>query len=426
MKGRLKNQSSKILCIVIFGMGLASCDKSPAAVVQDVSESAARTQLPNASLPNLFKDSSNKIWMSYVTVEEKISSLWLSHWQDTNWSTPELVAQGENWFVNWADFPSVVANADTFIAHWLQKNGSGNYAYGVQYANKLPGADWKMRGLIHADESPTEHGFVSLQPGKNGTHAIWLDGRNMQADAGHDSHTQLSNVAEFDIDSVQGMTLRYALIDQFGNVSQRQEIDTLTCDCCQTAAAETQLGLVIAYRDREVLDSNTEIRDIKILRQTSSGWIPALNTPVDNWDIQACPVNGPVMAAHKNQLALAWFTAAQQKSKVQVAFSDDNGQSFSNPVNVDVENNLGRVGADWINDNAVVVTWLGMHNNQAELLSRIVKVDGEMQDIKVIVKIDMARGSGFPQVATIKDNKVMYVWTQTGETPTIQTQVNEF
>ena len=422
----LKNLSSKILCLFILGIGLASCDKGPSDDVQVEPEAAARIQLSNASLPNLFKDSSNQIWMSYVTNEEKISSLWLSHWQGTNWSTPELVAQGENWFVNWADFPSVVTNADTFIAHWLQKNGSGTYAYGVQYANKLPGADWKMRGLIHADESPTEHGFVSLQPGKNGTHAIWLDGRNMQADAGHNSHAQTTNVADFDIDSVQGMTLRYALIDQFGNVTDRQEIDNLTCDCCQTSAAETQQGLVIAYRDREVRDANTEIRDIKILRQTSSGWIPALNTPVDNWDIQACPVNGPVMAANKNQLALAWFTAAQQKSKVQVAFSDDNGQSFSNPFNVDVENNLGRVGADWINDNAVVVTWLGMHNNQAELLSRIVKVDGDMQDIKVIEKIDMARGSGFPQVATIENNKVMYVWTQTGETPTIQTQVNEF
>jgi hypothetical protein len=348
----------------------------------------------------------------------------LSHWQDNNWSKPELVAQGENWFVNWADFPSVAVNADSFIAHWLQKNGSGTYAYGVQYANKLAGADWVMKGLIHADDSPTEHGFVSLQPGKNGTHAIWLDGRNMQADAGHDSHTQASSVEDFDIDSVQGMTLRYALIDQLGKITQRQEIDNLTCDCCQTAAAETQQGLVIAYRDREVLDVKTEIRDIKILLQTPTGWIPALNTPVDNWDIQACPVNGPAMAAHKNQLALAWFTAAQQKSKVQVVFSDDNGRSFSNPVDVDVENNLGRVGVDWINNAAVVVTWLGMHNNQAELLSRIVKVNGEMQDINVIEKIDMARGSGFPQVATIDDKKVMYVWTQTGETPKIQTQVN--
>jgi hypothetical protein len=43
------------------------------------------------------------------------------------WSDPRTVAEGENWFINWADFPSVIALADgSFAAHWLLKSGSGN------------------------------------------------------------------------------------------------------------------------------------------------------------------------------------------------------------------------------------------------------------------------------------------------------------
>ena len=39
------------------------------------------------------------------------------------WSTPRTVASGANWFVNWADVPSVLRlGSGTLAAHWLQKS----------------------------------------------------------------------------------------------------------------------------------------------------------------------------------------------------------------------------------------------------------------------------------------------------------------
>jgi hypothetical protein len=324
--------------------------------------------------------------------------------------------------VNWADFPSVVKSKNSYVAHWLQKNGSGTYAYGVQYATKQSSGDWETRGLLHSDTSQTEHGFVSLQPDNTGTHAVWLDGRNMQQSEGHSGHSHDSDADQFDINNISGMALRYGLISNDSSIADRQELDSLTCDCCQTSAVMTKEGLVVAYRDRVVQSANSEIRDIKILRKTNSGWEASQNTPVDNWYIQACPVNGPVLSARGNQVAMAWFTAANNQAKVKVVFSSDNGKSFADSIEVDSQNNLGRVGLAWLDNENAVVSWIGMRTGNAQLLSRVVNINGQMQEIENIASIDMARGSGVPQLVTLSNSEILFAYTQTGKTPAILTR----
>jgi hypothetical protein len=80
------------------------------------------------------------------------------------WSSPRLVASGGDWFVNWADVPSVrrLSNG-TLVAHWLQKSGSDSYAYDVKlsYSND-DGRTWATPFSPHNDGTRTEHGFASL------------------------------------------------------------------------------------------------------------------------------------------------------------------------------------------------------------------------------------------------------------------------
>ncbi len=382
--------------------------------VQQVSE------IESASLPNLFNDSQGNVLLSYVRTKDDVSSLWLVHWEQENWGKPELVANGKNWFVNWADFPSVVKNSDNYFAHWLEKNGNGTYAYGVRYSMRSQNGEWQEPQWLHTDMSATEHGFVSLQPDNSGMHAVWLDGRNMQG-AGHDSHSE--HAKNSSVDDIQGMTLRYAFVNNQGQINNRTELDSLTCDCCQTTMVQTEDGVVVAYRDREPKNLTSEIRDIKILYNTGGDWIESENTPVDNWNLQACPVNGPVLSANNNKLALAWFTAADNKPKVQVAFSNDNGQQFQDAIVVDESNNLGRVAVDWINADTIFISWIGMKDNNTALLYRIVTVDGTVGEIQTATEIDMSRSSGVPQVAQIGDNKILLTWTETGELPSIQSKV---
>ena len=383
-------------------------------------ELQAVPEINSASLPNLFKDPEGNVHVSYVTTNDDVSSLWLAPWEQGAWGESELVASGNNWFVNWADFPSVVREGNKYYAHWLEKNGHGTYAYGVRYSIKTIGQEWSSSQWLHTDNSATEHGFVSLEASTDGVHAVWLDGRNMQS-GGHAAHSEHTRTQVHD--EVQGMTLRYAFVNNQAQVIKRTLLDDLSCDCCQTAMVETPAGVVIAYRDRVIQNQASEIRDIKILHNYADEWKEASNAPVDNWNIQACPVNGPVLSAWNNNLALAWFTAADDTPKVQLAISNDGGRNFQNAIIVDDSNNLGRVAVDWLNSETIFITWIGMEGSNTALLYRIVSTNGSVSAIQTAAKIDMARSSGVPQVVQIENNKVLLTWTKTGEQPSIQSKV---
>ena len=70
--------------------------------------------------------------------------------------------------------------------------------------------------------------------------ATWLDGRNTKT-SGHD-HSQMEHSG--------AMTLRAGVFDSNGSTIDEWELDNMTCDCCQTAAAMTPNGPVVVYRDR--------------------------------------------------------------------------------------------------------------------------------------------------------------------------------
>ena len=99
-------------------------------------------------------------------------------------------------------------------------------------------------------------------------------------------------------------------------------LDTRVCDCCQTSAAMTAEGPVVVYRDR----SEGELRDISIARLRNGEWSEPRTVFRDGWEISGCPVNGPVDRRRSGRrLAVAWFTAANDMSRVKLAFSDDAG-----------------------------------------------------------------------------------------------------
>ncbi len=63
----------------------------------------------------------------------------------------------------------------------------------------------------------------------------------------------------------------------------------------------------------------------------------------DGWEIDGCPVNGPVVAARGDHAALAWFTGAGGVPAVKIAFSDDQGTSFGPAQQIDLGGPAGRV-----------------------------------------------------------------------------------
>lgn len=352
----------------------------------------------NASLPYLVTGEDGNLYFSWV---EKKDSNWVelkySMLRDDKWAEPQLIARGNDWFVNWADYPMLaVDNAGNMISNFLAKSTSGTYSYDVNIVYKPVGGEWSNPLIPHKDGTPTEHGFVTMLPNNDGTFLLsWLDGRNT---GGGDHGSEDGHGAG------GAMTIRTAALDMQGNLTEEAELDNRVCDCCQTGGAMTASGPVIAYRDR----SEEEIRDISFVKLVNQKWSEPQTVNTDNWEIAGCPVNGPRMTSKGDAVAIAWFSAAEGQAKVQMAFSSDT-EAFNDPILVDSTSALGRVDIILLDEETAVVSWLDNEGTPA-IKYRTIKSDGTASDSILLAETSESRGSGFPQM-TVVDGTIYFAWT---------------
>ncbi|MGH7446917.1 MAG: sialidase family protein, partial [Longimicrobiales bacterium] len=324
------------------------------------------------------------------------------------WSEPRVVAAGTGWFVNWADFPSVVAlGGDDLAAHWLKRSAAGTYAYDVMVSRSHDrGTTWSEPVRPHSDGTPTEHGFVSLFPASDGVGVVWLDGRRFVEHEGRPATNE--------------MTVRFTTL---GGTAAPPEVvlDQRVCDCCQTAVALTDRGPLIAYRDR----TPGEVRDISVTRLVDGAWTEPRTLHDDNWQIDACPVNGPQADAEGDDVVVAWFTAARDTPRVHVAFSADAGETFDAPVRIDGGDPLGRVDALLLDGERALVLWLERTVDGAEVRARIVARDGRAGEPAAVGATLAQRPSGFPRMARYGDG-VLLAWTEPGESSRVRAATLDF
>jgi sorbitol-specific phosphotransferase system component IIA len=356
---------------------------------------------------NLSVGPDGRVYLSWIDrLEGKRFALRFARREGAGWSRPRTIAVGSNWFVNWADFPSLAALPDgTLAAHWLARNGAGAYSYDVNISRSTDGGEtWGEPLVPHRDGTQTEHGFVSMFPagGRGGSllGAVWLDGREMKAaphEGGgggeHHGHGQ--------------MTLRYATVGRDGKLASESVLDTRVCECCQTSAALTSEGVVVVYRDR----SEQEVRDISVVRLSRDGrWSAPRTVHADGWRIDGCPVNGPSVAASGRRVAVAWFTMGGGAPHVRLAFSGDAGATFAPPVEVSDGDPIGRVEVLALADGSALVCWLEKTAGGAELRARRVGPGGARGPSIVVAPSASTRSSGFPQMARTK-NTIVFSWT---------------
>lgn len=353
----------------------------------------------NSSLSRLFTDNTGKVFMSWVEEKEKVAFLYYSEFDVKGWSEPKVISQSEDWFVNWADYPSVIArDGKPVAAHWLKKIPGNTYSYNVEIASYSDGK-FNEPVVPHTDNTATEHGFVSMVPFTDSTfYAIWLDGRNTTG--GHGEHGDLSSA----------MTLRGAELSQSGNILSEAEIDNAICDCCNTSITKTSNGLLAVYRDR----TEGEIRDIYVSRMINGTWSNPKPVFNDEWEIAACPVNGPAVDSYNSSVAVAWFTGANNKAAVKLAFSKDEGSSFSAPIQIDAEATLGRVDVLLKDENAAWISWMNRNEESGALNLKLISMDGEILESHIISEMNPSRGSGFPQITKTNDG-VLVSWTDYSE-----------
>ena len=353
-----------------------------------------------------------RLLLSWVEkVGEKRYALRLAARDERGWSEVRTVAEGENWFINWADFPSVIELADgSLAAHWLVKSGPGTYAYDINISRSADGGKtWGKAIVPHTDGTKTEHGFVSLIPLPDGRlGASWVDGRAL--------HGMKEDAEEHEEPLPVSMALRYAAIDASGKLTDEAVLDERICECCQTSAAVTAEGPLIVYRDR----SDGEVRDNYFVRREGEKWSAPRPVGADNWEINGCPVNGPSVAAEGRRVAVAWFTGEGDDPRVQIAFSDDAGANFGKPTRVDDGDVMGRVDVVMLPDGSSLVCWMSGIKERGANKVRRVGADGSLGPVAVISESDVSRASGFPRMA-LMGNTVHFAWTQFGKPSRVRT-----
>lgn len=382
------------------------CARAEPAALAGTVQAIASPARANSGEPNLAVDAKGRVHMTWLEkTADKAYALRYARLEGASWTAPATIVERSDFFVNWADFPSVFVTASgRIMVHWLQRSANGTYTYDVRIAQSVDdGTTWSEPVVLNRDGLAAEHGFASLFAAEGDSiEAVWLDGRNT-----------------VDTTGPRAMQLANTRIGPDGGFGAEQMLDTRICDCCQTSAALTPAGPVVVYRDR----SEDEIRDIGIVRRVNGRWTEPAKVYDDNWQIAACPVNGPSVAARGDTVVVAWFTGAQDTARVRVAFSTDAGASFSPPVRADDGTPAGRVDVELDAAGRAIVTWLERTGGEdAEVRVRAVARTGAMSPAMTVASSSSKRASGFARIVRRGEDLVV-AWTQPGDSARVQVAV---
>lgn len=340
------------------------------------------------------------VLLSWIEKTGTSATLKFAERTSPGWTEPRVVASGDDWFVNWADVPSVVRLADgSLAAHWLQKSGADTYAYDVRLSySKDDGKTWSQSFTPHHDGTQTEHGFASLfQVPGSGLGLVWLDGRAMKAGS-HDNHGS------------GAMSVRFATFDRAWKQTSETLVDPRVCECCPTTAVVTADGPIAAFRNR----SDDETRDIYVSRFEDGSWSEPKAVHADGWKIPACPVNGPALSAAGRNVAIAWFTVKDEEGRALAAFSQDAGRTYGSPIRLDDGGSLGRVDVELLPDGSALATWIEFADQRAQFRARTIQPSGARSPAVTIAGIDRNRASGYPRVARHGD-ELVFAWTESAD-----------
>jgi hypothetical protein len=301
----------------------------------------------------------------------------LAHYDGAKWSKPSLIAHGEM-LDNKADSPSIAVAGRNYFAQWRERSAGGRV---IRLARSSDGGTTWSKPVTPHPVMPREFGFVSMLPAADGTARIaWLDGRR-------DGETEL----------------RAATMTMAGTLGAQEVVDPRVCDCCQTSMAMTARGPLVVYRDR----SAKEVRDIVAAPPVANAHAVLIHE--DGWHLAGCPVNGPRIESRGAHAAVAWYTAADGKPAVNVAFSRDGGATFGAPVRVDAGHAAGRVDLALLDDGAAIVTWIENTNTAAQVVARRVTGTGALDPPQTLGSGGSPAAIGFPRIALSKQT-VLAAW----------------
>jgi hypothetical protein len=388
----------KILLVLTAAAVAASlaCNRTPAPEDWNVGIQALESPAgANSSEPQM-SVSSRGVLLSWIERVGTTTMLKFAERTGPGWTQPVTAASGPDWFLSYADVPSVQRLANgTLVAQWLENTDPQIEAYNLRMSySKDDGKSWAAPFLPHNDGTRSQHGFASMfEVANNGLGIIWLDGRNSAFD--------------FDKPDTGTMELRYAAFDSSMKQTGDVEIDHRVCECCSTSAAMTADGPLVAFRDL----TPESIRDIGVSRLDGAKWTDTNIVSPDKFSIDFCPVNGPAVSARGRDVAIAWFTVKNDVGEAFAAFSSDAGRTWTAPQRLDELGSLGRVDIEMLDDGSAVASWVEYAGGRTDLRLRRIDKSGARSPAVNIVAVSGGRASGFPRMARQGD-QLIFAWSE--------------
>jgi len=398
---RLQSGAVLALAAILAASFLSGCArKQPMHATAIANPAAAGSICPNETRTN-----DGQVLLSWLEQSSDSLALRFAIQRGQSWSSPQTIVVRKN-FDKYPEAPPwvLMLHDSSLIAVWAEQlppgkdKWPGNYL--VSAASSDGGKNWSQPVIVHSDRTDGEHSFGSLVS-QDDSHAaiVWLDSRDYEA-----KHTY---------------RLMSAVISSSGTVSHETTVDDDVCTCCPTALIRTPQGLLAAYRNH----TSNEIRDIYTIRQVSGKWQSGESLHDDNWHINACPVNGPSIAANKQNVVAAWFTGQEDRASVQIAFSSDGGATFKTHATLDSvgENKtvVGKTSVALLDSGDAAVSWIRRQEGKSQIVLARVRNDGSILSSQVIVEESYDK-LGYPRMQN-SGSDVLVSWAGTKDAGKVNT-----
>ena len=396
-----------VLLITLVSIAAVSCSREPRAAGGGSTTSVASPAWtvrvesvpaptgPGTMLPRL-TSSDRGVIVSWVERSGAMSQLKFAERTPSGWSQPTPVASGNKWFLSYADPPTVLRRPDgSLLANWLLSSNPIYEGSDLQLSySRDDGKTWAQPVVPHHDGTQQQHAFPSFYelPG-NGIGVIWLDGRDVQPSEANPEGGP--------------MALRYAAYDAQWKRTAEGVVDPRACECCSTSIAMTSDGVLTAFRDR----SDKEVRDIAVARLEGGKWTEPTRVHDDNWEVYACPVNGPMVSANGRNAVVAWFTAKDDKGQAWAAFSGDAGRTWGQPIRLDDGTSLGRVGAELLDDGSAVASWVEYVDKRGQFKLRRIEASGTRSEAVGVSAATATLAMDTPRM-TRRGKELVLAWTE--------------
>jgi hypothetical protein len=223
-------------------------------------------------------------------------------------SAPEarVSSHGEN-------SPSLATVPTAIYALWEQESETGS---DLMVGRSLSfGHSFEKPTRVNDNQKPSFHGFSNMAVAPNGdVYVVWLDGRDSPATPG-----------TFSVYLARST-------DQGATFGKNQRIASAVCPCCRPSITFGPGGeVLVAWR--KVYPPDVRDMVVAVSREGGNTFSPEVRVAEDGWRLSGCPDSGPAVAVIGKRFYIAWLTEGkEQKSRIQLSWSDDLAKSFVPPV----------------------------------------------------------------------------------------------